>query len=447
MRKISTYIWAGLKLLLICAGGVLLVTLRYILKTPQPLESALPGEAHLYKWKRGHVYYKVAGAAEAPPVVLWHAPGVGAAGYEMRHLHRQLMEQYRVYTPDLLGFGNSDHPAGPYTADLYTAFLRDFLMDVVGRPATLVASGLSNNYCVAVAAQEPQFCSRVILLSPLTVFEKGKRSALVEKLTRSSWLGFVAYATLTARPLLQGIVNERYVGRVAASPAELDLAYAAAHQLGAHRAVLALWSGVLDLDVTNLLGRLSQPVSIIWGEYTAHALVPERGGTVIAGAGLRPHEEQPEKVLASMRETIARQASEQAQKMPPVTIENTVVPENRPVAAISEPQVRVVEPAISQKQVQGKDSLIQSESALPEAQEEHETEGGEQQVKVDQPPPAASVEKAEATQQEGVEAYCVKCKQKRSMQGARKITTKNGRSALEGICPVCGTRLFRFIAG
>jgi hypothetical protein len=44
------------------------------------------------------------------------------------------------------------------------------------------------------------------------------------------------------------------------------------------------------------------------------------------------------------------------------------------------------------------------------------------------------------------EAYCMKCKQKRTMQNVNKIVTKNGRNALEGICPVCGTRLFRFVS-
>ncbi|HTI13192.1 MAG TPA: DUF5679 domain-containing protein [Dictyobacter sp.] len=44
------------------------------------------------------------------------------------------------------------------------------------------------------------------------------------------------------------------------------------------------------------------------------------------------------------------------------------------------------------------------------------------------------------------EAYCVKCRQKRVMNDSKQIVTKNGRNALEGVCPVCGTRLFRFIA-
>ncbi|WP_126595318.1 DUF5679 domain-containing protein [Dictyobacter aurantiacus] len=44
------------------------------------------------------------------------------------------------------------------------------------------------------------------------------------------------------------------------------------------------------------------------------------------------------------------------------------------------------------------------------------------------------------------EAYCMKCRARRGMKDARRIVTKNNRSAMEGICPVCGTRLFRFIS-
>jgi hypothetical protein len=40
-------------------------------------------------------------------------------------------------------------------------------------------------------------------------------------------------------------------------------------------------------------------------------------------------------------------------------------------------------------------------------------------------------------------AYCVKCKEKREMNNPQSITMKNGRKALQGICPVCGTKLFK----
>jgi ribosomal protein L32 len=42
-------------------------------------------------------------------------------------------------------------------------------------------------------------------------------------------------------------------------------------------------------------------------------------------------------------------------------------------------------------------------------------------------------------------AYCVKCKEKREMKDPHHITMKNGKPALQGLCPVCGTRLNRIL--
>ena len=41
------------------------------------------------------------------------------------------------------------------------------------------------------------------------------------------------------------------------------------------------------------------------------------------------------------------------------------------------------------------------------------------------------------------QAYCVKCKAKREMKGEKQVTMKNGRPAMQGICPVCGTKMFK----
>ncbi len=41
------------------------------------------------------------------------------------------------------------------------------------------------------------------------------------------------------------------------------------------------------------------------------------------------------------------------------------------------------------------------------------------------------------------EAYCVKCKAKREVKNPLNITMKNGKPALSGLCPVCGTKVFK----
>jgi len=42
-----------------------------------------------------------------------------------------------------------------------------------------------------------------------------------------------------------------------------------------------------------------------------------------------------------------------------------------------------------------------------------------------------------------VQAYCVKCHTKREMKNAKSVTMKNGKPATNGVCPVCGTKMYR----
>lgn len=41
--------------------------------------------------------------------------------------------------------------------------------------------------------------------------------------------------------------------------------------------------------------------------------------------------------------------------------------------------------------------------------------------------------------------YCVKCKAKREISGAKKVTMKNKRMALKGKCAKCGTGMYRIL--
>jgi len=44
---------------------------------------------------------------------------------------------------------------------------------------------------------------------------------------------------------------------------------------------------------------------------------------------------------------------------------------------------------------------------------------------------------------EQMQAYCMKCRAKREMKDTKAITMKNGKPATQGVCPVCGTKMFR----
>lgn len=42
-----------------------------------------------------------------------------------------------------------------------------------------------------------------------------------------------------------------------------------------------------------------------------------------------------------------------------------------------------------------------------------------------------------------VEAYCVKCRKKIEVKDPKQVTMKSGRKATKGVCPDCGTTVFR----
>lgn len=45
------------------------------------------------------------------------------------------------------------------------------------------------------------------------------------------------------------------------------------------------------------------------------------------------------------------------------------------------------------------------------------------------------------------EGYCVKCKAKNEIVHAVEEVMKNGRKAIKGVCPTCGTVMFKILGG
>jgi hypothetical protein len=108
-------------------------------RTAQP---AVQREA--YEWRGHRVSYERVGAAtgaKKPPVVVVH--GFGSNARHFRRLTQALAKQdYVVYCPDLLGFGDSAKPAVAYTPTLWAQLVADFTRDVVGERAVLLGNSI-----------------------------------------------------------------------------------------------------------------------------------------------------------------------------------------------------------------------------------------------------------------------------------------------------------------
>ncbi|HEV2457255.1 MAG TPA: alpha/beta fold hydrolase [Ktedonobacterales bacterium] len=253
------------------AAGALAVTTRYLLETPQPLESKLLGEQRIDRGHGGDIYYNVAGPEDAEPLVLLHDLYPGASNYEYRMVFLRLAATRRVYAPDWLGFGMSERPQVAYTGEFYAGALGGFLRDTVGRPAVVVAHGHSANIAVRTASDAPALFERLVLVAPNaeTIAEQPPRlSQTAVRTAQRVALGLVPYALLSSRPALRwlSLVRSAQIGEGASSDDSVQQRYASAHQFGGQHAVLALLTGELDLPMGNALAVLEAPLLIVSGD-------------------------------------------------------------------------------------------------------------------------------------------------------------------------------------
>ena len=496
--------WAGAGVA-VAAATVGIVALRHALETPQPLKSLLPGEAQLYRWRKRSVFYKTLGSPDAPPLVILHAPEIGGSAHELLPILVPLAQTYRVYAPDLPGFGLSDRPMLTYSALLYREFCQDFLRDIVQKPATLLASGLSCHYALAVAANSPDLCSDLVLIAPRALASNEQASPL-RNLADAPLVKALLYPLLSTRPaflLLSKLRQDKQ--------ADFAHFYAQAHQFGAEHAAMARLAGRLTAQTTEPFQTLQQPILMIWGmqaledqrtlasmQATTALIDPTRqprGVEIIPQAGLMAHRDQPESVVAAIQrwqserisatlsasvESLTRASFqgqtasvESAPVMTPElqpathnTAEPLSLPETQPIAPQNTLPSLPVQP--QEEYATNEADVLKSSEASPDSIHVNEPEASSEVIETLSPsdkatpaftpssetapivPSSSSSEPGsdpQATRDEStlptIIAYCVKCKQKREILHAQEVTMKNGRRAVRGTCAICGSGIYR----
>src|SRR5205085_9463293 len=89
-----------------------------------------PGTSASFRWHGERMHYRCMG--DGSPLILVHAPDVGASCVEWRRNIEAFAAHYTVYAVDLPGYGLSDIHKGTYTTDLYIEFLSDFMRVLTG---------------------------------------------------------------------------------------------------------------------------------------------------------------------------------------------------------------------------------------------------------------------------------------------------------------------------
>jgi len=321
MGKLRNF-WKGM-----IAGGAGVAALAAVnaavaREAPGPETGALGGEAGTFRWKHGEVFYRHAGGEDSarPHVLFVHGVGAGARSFMWRRNFLPLAHEFRTYAVDLLGFGYSDKPAGaPYSSDLYVELLADFLREVVGRPAALVAHGLSASFAVRVADEHAELVRSLVLVSPTGAENLGARpgvaGAAFYGLLHSPVLGTSFYNAVTSERSVRDYArNQLFYEKGFATPRLVAHYYAVSHLPGAQHAATAFLSGYLNTDIREPFARLRRPVTLAWGKQDTANPIEQAGRLLRLNPRARlevfdrcrqmPQEEHAERFNALLRDAL-----------------------------------------------------------------------------------------------------------------------------------------------
>jgi pimeloyl-ACP methyl ester carboxylesterase len=235
----------------------------------------------------GHrVSYRTAGDG-GPVVLLIH--GIVGCAKQWDQVVPLLAERYTVVAPDLLGHGQSAKPRGDYSLGAYAASVRDLLVALGHRRATVVGHSLGGGVAMQFAYEYPPFAERLVLVS------SGGLGREVHPMLRAATLpGSEVVLPLIAHQRLHGVAGALagWLGRVGLHAgtdlAEMARGYASLADAGARQAFIHTLRAVLDIggqrvSATDRLYLASLlPSLIIWGGQdplipVEHATVAHRG--------------------------------------------------------------------------------------------------------------------------------------------------------------------------
>lgn len=230
----------------------------------------------------GHrVTYRTAG--RGPLVVLIH--GIAGSSQQWDEVIGLLADRFSVLAPDLLGHGRSAKPRGDYSLGAYAVSVRDLLIALGHRRATVVGHSLGGGIAMQFAYEYPVFCERLVLVSsgglgrqvhPLLQAATLPGAEVVLPLITSSRL--IAAASFVAQRL------SRLGLHTGPDLAEMGRGYASLADTGARQAFLHSLRAVIEPGgqrvsaVDRLYLAEMMPSLILWGG--ADPLIPAEHAAV-----------------------------------------------------------------------------------------------------------------------------------------------------------------------
>ena len=288
-----------------------------------PIAPSVPGQ--IWQWRGQSIYYVKAGESQLdrPPLLLIH--GFGASTDHWRKNLDGLKEDFEVWAIDLLGFGRSSKPDWEYSGDLWRDQLHDFIQQVIGQPAIVAGNSLGGYVALCVAAQRPESAAGLVLLNsagPFTDIQGTTKpdpfrefaGKVTQVLFGQEWASFLLFKYIQQRSVIRKTLEQVYLDKTAVTDRLIDDIYRPSCDPGAPKVFASVFRTPQGEKIDVLLGQLTRPLLMLWGEADPWINARERGEKFrqyhpqltefYLRAGHCPHDELPDQVNELLRQWI-----------------------------------------------------------------------------------------------------------------------------------------------
>lgn len=261
-------------------------TLYYTLATMHPnsdspsptpeTDKTTTRKPQFYQWQGYRCAYEFYPGDSDIPLVLLHPIGVGLSRY---FWHRFCQMWYQtdhtnpIYSPDLLGCGESDMPPIAYYPADWAEQLHYFLATIVQQPAILLVQGAELPVALALVQQQstPSLIRGLVLSGPpawavITNPTPHWQHKLTWNLLGSP-LGNAFYRYARRRQFLQSFSQRQLFANATQIDAQwLDTLENGAVKLDSRYAVFSFLAGFWRQDYTEAISQIPQPTLVVVGE-------------------------------------------------------------------------------------------------------------------------------------------------------------------------------------
>lgn len=260
-----------------------------------------------------------------PPLVFLHSLGGGSSAFEWSKVYAAFGATHRVIAPDLIGWGQSTHPARSYCTEDYFYMITHLLESVAEPPALVAATSLTAGVVIRLAGMRPDLFRGLFLVSPSgnSDFGRDYKASLPALLASTPGVDKLLYQVGAANELAvrSFLSTFLFADPRRITPDTVQAYVACTQQANAEYSALASLNGDISFDLARYIGQLQTPTTVVLGagsRFTAPATVkrlaslnPKAMQQVIEvpDSGVLPHVEHPAVVIALLRQFLAIHSS------------------------------------------------------------------------------------------------------------------------------------------